>query len=80
MATHSRILAWRIPGTEEPSELPSRVAQSRTQLKHLSSSRRGRERGMTIQGSSQFVDSVHPLKGVWFVMPQSIYSSDIKDH
>ena len=23
MATHSSILAWRIPGTEEPSELPS---------------------------------------------------------
>ena len=23
MATHSNILAWRIPGTEEPSELPS---------------------------------------------------------
>ena len=23
MAPHSRILAWRIPGTEEPSELPS---------------------------------------------------------
>ena len=23
MATHSRILAWRIPGTEEPSGLPS---------------------------------------------------------
>ena len=23
MATHSNILAWRIPGTEEPSGLPS---------------------------------------------------------
>ena len=23
MATHSRILAWRIPGTEEPAGLPS---------------------------------------------------------
>ena len=23
MATHSRILAWRIPGTEEPGGLPS---------------------------------------------------------
>ena len=23
MATHSSILAWRIPGTEEPSRLPS---------------------------------------------------------
>ena len=23
MATHSSVLAWRIPGTEEPSGLPS---------------------------------------------------------
>ena len=23
MATHSNVLAWRIPGTEEPSGLPS---------------------------------------------------------
>ena len=23
MATHSRVLAWRIPGTEKPGELPS---------------------------------------------------------
>ena len=39
MATHSSILAWRIPGTEEPGGLPSMgFAQSRTQLKRLSSS------------------------------------------
>ena len=39
MATHSSILAWRIPGTEEPSGLLSMgVAQSRTRLKRLSSS------------------------------------------
>ena len=24
MATHSSVLAWRIPGTEEPGELPSK--------------------------------------------------------
>ena len=31
MATHSSVLAWRIPGTEEPSGLPIYgVAQSRT--------------------------------------------------
>ena len=36
MATHSRILAWRIPWTEEPGELiVHRVAQSWTQLKRL---------------------------------------------
>jgi len=40
MATHSSVLAWRIPGTEEPGGLPEvyGVAQSRTRLKQLSSS------------------------------------------
>ena len=34
MATHSSILAWRIPGTEEPGGLPSMGSQqSRTRLK-----------------------------------------------
>ena len=34
MATHSSVLAWRIPGTGEPGGLPSYgVAQSRTRLK-----------------------------------------------
>ena len=33
MVTHSSILAWRIPQTEEPGELQStRVAKGRTQL------------------------------------------------
>ena len=32
MATHSSVLAWRIPGTEEPGGLSSGVAQSRTRL------------------------------------------------
>ena len=26
MATHSSVLAWRIPGTEEPGRLPSMVS------------------------------------------------------
>ena len=33
MATHSSVLAWRIPGTEEPGGLQSMGLQSRTQLK-----------------------------------------------
>ena len=37
-ATHSSVLAWRIPGTEEPGGLPSMGLQSRTRLKQLSSS------------------------------------------
>ena len=36
MATHSSVLAWRIPGTGEPGGLPSiGVTQSRTQLSDL---------------------------------------------
>ena len=38
MATHSSILAWRIPWTEEPGGLQSMWSQSQTQLKQLSSS------------------------------------------
>ena len=38
MATHSSVLAWRIPGTGEPGGLPSMGSQSRTRLKRLSSS------------------------------------------
>ena len=38
MATHSSVLAWRIPGTGEPGGLPSLGSQSRTRLKRPSSS------------------------------------------
>ena len=38
MATHSSVLAWRIPGTEEPGGLPSVGSHSRTRLKRLSRS------------------------------------------
>ena len=37
MATHSSVLAWRIPGTGEPGGLPSMGSQSRTRLKRLGS-------------------------------------------
>ena len=38
MATHSSVLAWRIPGTGEPRGLPSMGSHSQTWLKRLSSS------------------------------------------
>ena len=38
MATHSSVLAWRIPGTGEPGGLPSMGSHSRTRLKRFSSS------------------------------------------
>ena len=37
-ASHSSVLAWRIPGTGEPGGLPSIGSHSRTQLKRHSSS------------------------------------------
>ena len=36
MATHSRILAWRTPWTEEPGGLQSIGSQGQTRLKQLS--------------------------------------------
>ena len=37
MTTHSSVLAWRVPGTEEPGGLQSsRIVQTRTRLKQLS--------------------------------------------
>ena len=35
MATHSSILAWRIPKAEEPGGLQSMGSQSRTRLKQF---------------------------------------------
>ena len=36
MATHSSILAWKVPQTKEPGGLVQRVAKSWTQLSTLS--------------------------------------------
>ena len=38
MATHSSVLAWKIPGTGEPGGLPSMGSHSQTWVKWLSSS------------------------------------------
>ena len=57
MATHSSILAWRIPGTEKPGGLPPMGSQSWTGLKRLSSS----------SSSSRFLVAVWnlPYLGTW---------------
>ena len=50
MFTHSSILAWRIPWTEEPGRIQSMGPQSQTRLKRLSTHAcktiRERERGV----------------------------------
>ena len=51
MATHSSVLAWRIPGTGEPGGAIYGVAQSRTRLKQLSSSS---SRDITIDSQIHF--------------------------
>ena len=49
MTTHSSVLSWRIPGTGEPSGLPSMGSQqSQTRLKRLSSSSRGLTRVLSL--------------------------------
>ena len=47
MATHSIVLAWRIPGTEEPAGLPSMESHSWTQLKQLNSISSSRKQEIT---------------------------------
>ena len=42
MATHSSILAWRVPWTEEPGRLQSLGWQSQARLKQLSTQARRR--------------------------------------
>ena len=37
MATHSSVLAWRIPGTGEPGGLPPMGSQSRMEMSDLHS-------------------------------------------
>ena len=66
MATHSSILAWRIPGTEEPSGLPSMGLQSRTRLKLLSSSSRQSLRKTEYYNIlNPSLSSVQSLSRVW---------------
>ena len=51
-ATHSSVLAWRIPGTEKPCRLPVYgVTQNRTRLKRLSSSSSSRSVGPATTGN-----------------------------
>ena len=59
MATHSSILAWKIPWTEEPGGLQSIESQSRTPLKWLSTQRNG-GRAVEMGFESQAASEVSP--------------------
>ena len=63
MATLSSILAWRIPGTEEPGGLLSMgFARGQTQLKQISSSSSGWEGSLRRMDICIFVvESLHSL-------------------
>ena len=63
MATHSSVLAWRIPGPGEPGGLPAvyGVALSQTRLKQLSSSSNSPKRSLidTARGQQNAARSTH---------------------
>ena len=46
MATHSSVLAWKIPRTEEPDGLQSMGSQSRTRAKRVNTTTSQRERAL----------------------------------
>ena len=54
MATHSNVLAWRIPGTEEPGGASVYgIAQSQTRLMRLSSSSSSSRSCLCLLGETQ---------------------------
>ena len=59
MATHSNVLAWRIPGTRELGGLPSLGSVSWTRLKQLSGSSRGHYEVSVVY--SRFLESPESL-------------------
>ena len=58
MATHSSILAWRIPGTAEPGGLPS-VGSHRVRLSSRSSSESLINSWSSVSMNSAFTDSTN---------------------
>ena len=77
MATHSSVLAWRIPGTGEPGGLPDvyGVAQSRTRLKRLSSSSSSRVN--CTHWASLVAQRLKHLPSMWETWVQSLGQEDL---
>ena len=77
MTTHSSVIAWRIPGTGEPWRAALYgVAQSRTQLKQLSSSSSSMYSVMSSSNSESFTNSFPIL--VQF--SHSVMSDSLRPH
>ena len=81
MATHSSVLAWRIPGTEEPVGLQSMVSQSQTRLTRLSSSssppplnatKEKRERGISMDFEIELKRGSEGVPNLWDLMPDDL--------
>ena len=62
MATHTSILVWRIPWTEEPGELQSMWADTTEQLSSSTAKGRGNREGSKLQKQDLFQKQDHKGK------------------
>ena len=69
MATHSSVLAWRIPGMGEPGGLPSMGSQSWTRLKRLSSSSSSSRSEGSVTGNLYMVEWINKVNYLLFLVP-----------
>src|SRR5574340_501955 len=67
MATHSSVLAWRIPGTGEPCRLQSMESQSQTRLSDF-----------TFTFCSPFTENYFPFSPLYIIFAVSKFQ--FKDH
>ena len=76
MATHSNVLAWRIPGTGEPGGLPSigshRVGHDRSDLAAVAAALTLCLSAETQKSSSDNKqDTYHPQDYAWWLLPST---------
>ena len=77
MATHSSVLAWRIPGIEEPGGVYG-VAQSQTRLKRLSSPS-SRLVCSEVTGKNKYPSSLEGFPGGSVVKNLPANTGDVRD-
>ena len=61
MTTHSSILAWRIPRTEEPGRLVHGIAKSRARLSNWHTEQQPHSQGLLLRNSEQVLPEAHLL-------------------